>query len=138
MKLISACLLGINCRYDGRSKRHDGVISRFAGESLVPICPEQLGGLLTPRERAEQSGNRIITESGKDVTEHFVRGAEEVLRIAREFGATEAILKARSPSCGCGRVYDGTFSGNLIEGDGVTAAILKKNGINVMTEEDVE
>ena len=104
---------------------------------MIPICPEQLGGLSTPREPSEQRGNKVITKSGKDVTENFVKGAKEVLKLARLFGIKEAILKQRSPSCGYGQIYDGTFSGTVIKGDGVTTALLKINGIKVISEEDL-
>ncbi len=106
-------------------------------ETLIPVCPEQLGGLPTPREPAEIREGRVITKSGKDVTENFKRGAEEVLKIAKMFGIKEAVLKQGSPSCGCGRIYDGTFSGKIVEGDGVTVALLKRHGIKVITEEDL-
>jgi len=137
MKLCSACLLGIRCRYDGRSKPNDKIIELSKRETLIPICPEQLGGLPTPREPAEQSGNSVVTKSGRDVTESFTKGAEEVLRLAKLFNIKEAILKQKSPSCGCGKIYDGSFSDRLIKGDGVTAALLKRNGIKVITEEDL-
>lgn len=137
MKLCSACLLGIKCRYDGKNKPDGKVINLLKKEILVPVCPEQLGGFPTPREPAEQRGDKIVTKSGKDVTESFTRGAEQVLELARLLNIKEAILKQKSPSCGCGKVYDGTFSNRLIEGDGVTAILLKKNGIKVITEEDL-
>ncbi|MDD4989691.1 MAG: DUF523 domain-containing protein [Candidatus Pacebacteria bacterium] len=137
MKLCSACLLGIQCRYDGRSKPNDKVIELSEKEILIPICPEQLGGLPTPREPSEQKGGSVITKSGKDVSENFIKGAEQVLVLANLFGIKEAILKQKSPSCGCGKIYDGTFSDTLIGGDGITAALLKKNGIRVLTEEDL-
>ncbi|MBZ9572284.1 DUF523 domain-containing protein [Patescibacteria group bacterium] len=137
MKLCSACLLGIECRYDSKSKPNDKVIELSKKETLIPICPEQLGGLPTPREPSEQKGDKVVTKSGKDVTENFTRGAEQVLHLARLLNIKEAILKQKSPSCGCGKIYDGTFSDRLIEGDGVTVALLKKNGIKVITEEDL-
>jgi len=137
MKLCSACLLGIKCRYDGKSKPNKKVLELAKKEILIPVCPEQLGGLSTPREPAEQKGKKVITKSGKDVTKNFVRGAKQVLKIAKLFGIKEAILKQRSPSCGCGQVYDGTFTGTIIEGDGVTASLLKKHGIKVISEEDL-
>jgi uncharacterized protein YbbK (DUF523 family) len=93
--------------------------------------------LSTPREPSEQKGNRVISKTGNDVTDNFKRGAEQVLRIARLFGAKKVILKQKSPSCGCGKIYDGTFSGSIISGDGVTADFLKKNGIKVISEEDL-
>lgn len=106
-------------------------------EILIPVCPEQLGGLSTPREAAERKRKKVMTKSGKDVAQNFERGAKETLRIAKLFGIKEAILKQRSPSCGCGQIYDGTFSGKTIKGDGVTAALLKKNDIKVISEEDL-
>jgi len=137
MKLCSACLLGVKCRYNGRDARNKKVMALLKKEILIPVCPEQLGGLPTPREPAEIREGKVITKSGKDVTENFKRGAEEVLKIAKLFGISEAILKQGSPSCGCGRIYDGTFSGKIIEGDGITATLLKKHGIKVITEEDL-
>ena len=137
MKLCSACLLGIKCRYNGKGKLNKKVIKLMEKEMLIPFCPEQLGGLPTPREPAEQKENRAITKSGKDVTKNLERGAKQVLRLAKLFGIEEAILKQRSPSCGCGQIYDGTFSGRVIKGDGVTTALLKRNGIKVVSEEDL-
>jgi len=136
-KLISACLLGIKCRWDGKKKPNKKAINLARKEILIPICPEQLGGLSTPREPAEQKGKKVVTKSGKDVTGNFRRGAEQVLQLAKVFSVKQAILKQKSPSCGCGKIYDGTFSDRLIEGDGVTTALLKKNGIRVITEEEL-
>ncbi|MBE3085062.1 MAG: DUF523 domain-containing protein, partial [Bacteroidetes bacterium] len=104
---------------------------------LIPVCPEQLGGLSTPREPSEQNGGKVITISGVDVTRSFITGAEQVLILAQIYGIKEAILKQESPSCGCGRIYDGTFSNRLIQGDGVTTILLKKNKIKVITEQDL-
>ena len=137
MKLCSACLLGIKCRYDGKSARNRKVIMLLKAETLIPVCPEQLGGLPTPREPAEIRGKRVVTRSGKDVTENFKRGAKEVLKIAQLYGIKEAIMKQGSPSCGCGEIYDGTFSSKTIKGDGVTTALLKKNGIKVISEKEL-
>ena len=135
MKICSACLLGIKCRYDGKNKLNKKLVELAKKEILIPICPEQLGGLPTPREPAEQKGKKVITKSGKDVTKNFKKGARQVLRIAKLFGIKKAILKQRSPSCGCGQIYDGTLSGRIIKGDGVTATLLKRNGIKVISEE---
>ena len=135
--LCSACLLGVKCRWDGNEKLNKKVIERFKKEILIPVCPEQLGGLPTPREPAEQKGKKIITKSGKDVTKSFKKGAREVLKLAKLLGVKEAILKQKSPSCGCGKIYDGTFSGRTIKGNGVTTALLKRNGIKVISEEDL-
>lgn len=137
MKICSACLLGIKCRYDGKETKDKKVIDLSREEILLPVCPEQLGGLSTPREPAERRGKKVLTKSGKDVSENFEKGAEQVLKIAKRYGVKEAILKQRSPSCGCGQIYDGTFSGKIIDGDGVTAYLLKKNGIKVITEQDL-
>ncbi len=137
MKLCSACLLGIKCRYDGKSKEDKKVLELAKKEVLIPVCPEQSGGLPTPRESREIRGEKVITKSGKNETENHKKGAEEVLRLAKLFGIKEAIFKQRSPSCGCGEIYVGTFSGRIIKGDGVTAALLKKNGIKVISEEDL-
>lgn len=137
MKLCSACLLGINCRYDGKIIPNNEVIRLAKREILIPVCPEQLGGLSTPREPSEQNGGKVITISGVNVTCNFIKGAEQVLLLAKIYGIKEAILKQESPSCGCGRIYDGTFSNRLIQGDGVTTILLKKNKIKVITEEDL-
>src|SRR4030042_67370 len=138
MKLCSACLLGVKCRYDGNSKPDDKVLALAKKETLIPICPEQLGGLPTPRIPQEQRGDYVFNKEGIDVTKQFRRGAEETLRIAKLFNIREAIFKQKSPSCGCGKVYDGTFYDKIIKGDGVTTALLKKNGIRVITEEDLQ
>lgn len=137
MKICSACLLGVKCRYDGKEKPNKKVIALAKKEILIPLCPEQLGGLSTPREPAEKRGNYVLTKSGKDVTKNFKKGAKEVLKLAKLLKINEAILKQKSPSCGSGKIYDGTFSGHLIKGDGITAALLKKNKIKVITEEDL-
>jgi uncharacterized protein YbbK (DUF523 family) len=137
MKLCSACLLGINCRYDGGNNRNEKLIKLAKAEIIIPICPEQLGGLSTPRPPAEKVGNSVLTNAGKDVSEAFQKGAEETLKIAKFYGVKEAILKQRSPSCGNGQIYDGTFSGIVITGDGMTAKLLKENNINVISEEDL-
>lgn len=137
MKLCSACLLGVKCRYDGLSKENEKIIALSKKEILIPVCPEQLGGLPTPREPAEQHKGEVFTKSGKKVTTNFKRGAEEVLKLAKLYKIKEAILKQKSPSCGCGKIYDGTFSGKIIPGDGVTAALLKKNRIKTFSEEDL-
>ena len=136
-KICSACLLGVKCRYDGKSKPDDRVVKLAKKEILIPVCPEQLGGLSTPREPVEQKERKVITKLGKDVTENFKKGAEEVLKLAELFDVKVAILKQKSPSCGCGQIYDGSFSGTIIKGDGVTTSLLKNKGIKVITEEDL-
>ena len=135
--LISACLLGLKCRYDGHSAPAPAVeeLLRRPGLHFVPVCPEQLGGLPTPRESAERVGERILTRSGADVTAPYRRGAEGAASLAARLGCTCALLKARSPSCGSGRIYDGTFTGALVPGDGVAAAALKGAGLAVFDEE---
>ena len=137
--LISECLLGVACRYDGGSKPLDGaLLARLAQRyTLLPVCPEQLGGLETPRAPSERRGDAVIMVSGRDVTENYRRGAEQVLKLARQFGCTKALLKERSPSCGSGSIYDGSFSGTLTAGDGVTAALLKAHGIAVFGESQI-
>ncbi len=134
--LVSSCLLGLRCRYDGGEKADARILSLGKRRALVPVCPEQLGGLPTPRPPSERLGDRVLAKDGADVTDAFRRGAEETLRLIRALGCREAVLKARSPSCGCGTIYDGTFSGRVVPGDGVTAALLVENGVRVLTEED--
>ena len=129
--LVSACLLGINCKYSGGNNRLPEAEALAARFELVPVCPEQLGGLPTPRPCAERVGERVINRAGEDVTAAFRLGAERTAEIARSSGVRRALLQERSPSCGCGTVYDGTFSGTLTAGRGVTAALLEKNGVEV-------
>ena len=135
--LISACLLGVCCRYDGDSKAYPGIEQLARQHTLVPVCPEQLGGLPTPRPPAERRGDRVVTRSG-DVTEQYRRGAEETLKLCKLFGCEAAVLKERSPSCGRGAVYDGTFTGTLTPGDGVTAELLASHGIPVYGESQIK
>ena len=136
--LVSACLLGVRCRYDGASKPHPLMEELAKRHFLVPVCPEQLGGLPTPRPSSERQGDRVVAVTGADVTEQYRRGAEEALRLCRFFGCEAAVLKEKSPSCGCGAVYDGTFTGALTEGNGVTAELLTANGIPVYGESSLE
>lgn len=136
--LVSACLLGCPCRYDGKSKPHESILALLKEHTLIPVCPEQMGGLATPRPPAERKDGGVFTENGGDVTEQYRRGAEEALHLAKLYGCTCAVLKERSPSCGSGQVYDGSFSRTLVAGDGVTAALLKANGITVLGESEVE
>lgn len=132
--LVSACLLGCVCRYDGKSKPCPALLALMERHTLIPVCPEQLGGLSTPRPPAERREGGVFTQAGDDVTLQYRRGAEEALRLARLYGCTTAVLKERSPSCGSGLIYDGSFSGRLAPGDGVTAALLRANGIVVIGE----
>lgn len=138
--LVSACLLGLSCRYDGKSKPVDGIDRlRLQGQhTLIPFCPECMGGLPTPRPPAEIVGDRVISKEGVDVTAAYLRGAAETLRLMQLLGCDCAILKEKSPSCGHGLVYDGTFSGKLTPGDGITAALLTANGIPVYGESQIE
>lgn len=132
--LISACLLGLPCRYDGASKPQTWAEALAKHHRLVPVCPEQLGGLPTPRHPSERRGERVVMDTGEDVTEQYRRGAEAVLRLCRLLDCEAAVLKERSPSCGHGKIYDGTFTGTLTDGDGVTAALLREHGIRVYGE----
>lgn len=136
--LVSACLLGVCCKYDGGSNESEKVLKLKDKYHVIPVCPEQLGGLVTPRTPAERSGQEVLTKDGRRVTEQFQKGAQETLKLARFFGCQAAVLKERSPSCGSGVIYDGTFTGTRIPGDGVTAELLKKNGIKVYTEQETE
>ncbi|MCP5453371.1 MAG: DUF523 domain-containing protein [Spirochaetaceae bacterium] len=138
MILVSACLAGLRCKWNLESVEHPAVSRLFRAGLAVPACPEQLGGLSTPREPSELRDGRVYAKGGRDVTEEYARGAEETLAIARAFGCGVAVLKSRSPSCGCGSVYDGTFTGRLVPGDGVAAALLKANGIAVYDESDAD
>ncbi len=145
--LVSACLVGIPCQYNGDSCPHDQLQDLATQGGVLPFCPEVGGGLPTPRPPAEIQGGdggdvlegraQVVNIEGKDVTAEFLAGARKALRVAQRWGIKEAILKARSPSCGVGRIYDGSFSGRLVEGDGVTAALLKREGIIVKNEEEV-
>ena len=127
--LVSACLLGVPCRYDGQSKAHPLARALCEKHHAVPVCGEIFGGLPTPRPPAEIQGDRVVTRDGRDVTEAYRRGAEAAAQLARLTGAQAAVLKERSPSCGSGAVYDGTFSGVLTEGWGITAALLRQQGL---------
>ena len=138
--LVSECLLGIRCKYSGGSNPCPAVIQAVqAGRhTLIPVCPECLGGLAIPRQPSERVGDRVLSRTGEDVTAQYERGAQAALALAKLYGCTAAILKERSPSCGSGTIYDGSFSGRLTGGDGVTAALLRKNGIAVCGESALE
>ena len=137
--LISACLLGQYCRYDGKTKVYPQVqdLLRRDDIHLIPVCPEQCGGLATPRPAAERQGKRVVTTNGSDVTAQYQRGAEAALYWARLFHCTKAILKEKSPSCGHGQIYDGTFSRTLTAGDGVTVELLRAEGLEIIGESDL-
>ena len=136
--LVSACLLGVCCRYDGKSVPNERVIELKDDFTLIPVCPEIFGGLPTPRPPAERTGNLVMTLEGNDVTDRYLRGAREVLRLAGVFECRIAVLKERSPACGCGKIYDGTFSKTLTDGDGVAAQLLKTRGIDVFGESQID
>lgn len=140
--IVSKCLIGGCCRYDGKCKPDPELCALAASGRVIAVCPEQLGGLPTPRVSAELTGSgelvlegkaRAVTRDGRDVTDAFLAGACSALRTAEEAGAKRAVLKAKSPSCGMGLIYDGSFSGRLVRGNGVTAALFIKNGIEVET-----
>lgn len=126
--LVSACLLGINSRYDGTNAFREDLLKRYSHEILIPVCPEQLGGLATPRLEAEIRSDMVIDKSGRDVTKEFIRGAHEVLKIAGLLDIKKALLKERSPSCGVHFIYR---NGNIVNGMGITAELLENNGIEV-------
>ena len=137
MIIVSACLAGVPCRFDGQAKGYEKIKELVKSEKTILVCPEQLGGLTTPRLPSEIKGAKVFSKTGTDVTAQFTRGAEITLALEKEYGCNRAILKSRSPSCGRGKIYDGTFSGRLIDGNGFTADLLLKNGIEVMTEEEI-
>ena len=136
--LVSACLLGINCKYDGGNNKNEKLIEYLKDKEIIPICPEQLGGLPTPRIPAERLKNKVITKTKKDVTTNYQIGANEVLKLAKEFNIKKAILKSRSPSCGKDMIYDGNFSHTLINNHGVCAELLINNGIEVTSSDEWE
>lgn len=138
MVLVSACLAGEKCRMDGKDKLAPEIRRLVESGEAIPVCPEVLGGLPTPRSPSERRGDRVVNAAGEDVTEQFRRGAEEAFRICKENGCAMAILKSKSPSCGCGVIHNGRFDGGLIEGNGVFAQMLLDAGVPVMTEQDVQ
>lgn len=133
--LVSACLLGVCCRYDGKTKPSESIIALSKEHQLIPVCPEQLGGLSTPRPPAERQGDEIRRQDGGDVTAEYKKGAQEAARLYDLLQCDCAILKSRSPSCGKGVIYDGSFTGSFRAGDGVTAQLLKEKGIPVFSDE---
>lgn len=136
--LVSACLLGINCRYCGGGCECESVAALRERHELIPVCPEQLGGLPTPRAPHEIIKGRAVGADGKDNTEAYELGARETLRLFRLLRCDAAVMKERSPSCGSSIIYDGTFSGRRIRGMGVTARLLEENGIRVVSEETLD
>ena len=136
--LVSACLLGVPCRYDGQSKRHPLAQELCRRHRVIPVCGEIFGGLPTPRDPAERQGDKVISCAGKDVTKAYTKGAETALYFAKLNHVDFAVMKAKSPSCGKGLIYDGTFTGNKIPGNGVTVELLNANGIPVFTEDELD
>jgi uncharacterized protein YbbK (DUF523 family) len=141
--LVSACLLGVNCKYNGENNAQKKLIDYFESHPdycFIPICPEQLGGLPTPRKPCEmqQSSQKVLTQDGEDKTFEYQKGAAEALYIAKLAGAKLAILKEKSPSCGVHFIYDGTFQSIKIAGQGVSAKLLSENGIEIISEEDLD
>lgn len=136
--LISACLIGDKTKYDGKSNYHPLVKELLEKYELVPFCPEVEGGLPTPRQPSEIQKDKVVSAVGKDVTKNFKDGASKALMICHYLGIKTAILKDGSPSCGLNQIYDGTFSGKKIKGSGITAQLLIKNGIRVLSENDIE
>ncbi|MFC4102098.1 DUF523 domain-containing protein [Paenibacillus xanthanilyticus] len=147
MILVSSCLAGLKVRYNGTDCLDDAIAELIGSGQAATVCPELLGGLAIPREPAEIQGGdghdvldgraKVVTRSGEDVTALYVKGAYETLRQAREAGAEVVVLKANSPSCGSGMIYDGTFAGVRVSGDGVTTALLARNEIRVLSEEEL-
>ena len=138
MILVSACLLGENCKYNGGNNENACVKAYLEGKEYTAVCPETFGGLKSPRDPAEIRGGRVFLKDGTDVTDAFRAGADIVLEMAKKTGATVAILKEASPSCGRNFIYDGTFSGTKIKGCGITVQALLKEGITVKSEQDLE
>jgi len=148
MILVSACLAGINCNYKGESKPNKKIIELIKKGKAIPICPEQLGGLATPRSGARilsnkgldiiENRSRLITDDSQDVTDQYLRGAQEILKIIDDFNVLTVILKQGSPSCGNGKTQGGEERRELVQEDGVTVALLKKNGVQVYSEDDLE
>ncbi|WP_123054324.1 DUF523 domain-containing protein [Clostridium sp. JN-1] len=147
MILVSACLCGINCKYNGKNNLNKEVMKFLKKDEILPICPEQLGGLTTPRLPCEIKGgtgkdvlngkSKVISTNEDDSTEKFIRGAYETLSICKNFKVLSAVLKSKSPSCGCGKIYDGTFSKKVVNGNGVTAQLLIDNEIKVISEDEI-
>lgn len=140
MILVSACLVGINCKYSGGNNYNQKIFNLVKEGKAIPICPEQLGGLKTPRKPAEikniDGKKFVINNEGEDVTENFERGAIEVLNLAQNLNIKTAILQPRSPSCGVNKIYSGNFDGKLIDGNGILAELLIQNGVTVFTPEE--
>lgn len=141
MIFVSACLVGINCKYNGGNNYNEKVFNLVKEGKAIPICPEQLGGLTTPRNSAEikvvNNNTYVVDKEGNDFTVQFEKGAKEVINLAKKLNITKIILQPRSPSCGVGKVYSGNFDGKLIDGNGILADLCIKNGIKVINSEDL-
>ena len=135
--LVSACLLGVDCKYSGGNNYNEKVLKYLKDYEVIPVCPEIMGGLSTPRPPSERIHNKVISNQNIDVTNEYTKGANETLKLAKLFNIKKALLKAKSPSCGKGTIYDGTFTGTLVEGNGVTVELLEKHDIKVITEQDL-
>ena len=131
--LVSSCLLGLNCKYNGGNNYSKEIDEFLKDYDVIPVCPEIMGGLPTPRVASERLRDTVVTKDGKDVTEQYKKGAEEVLFLAKKYNVKKALLKLKSPSCGNEKIYDGTFTHTIIDRDGVTAELLKNNGIKIIT-----
>lgn len=136
--LVSACLLGENCKYNGKNNCSDSVFDFVTGHEVIAVCPEIFGGLGVPRSPAEIVGGQVINKDGKNVTQEYINGAETALNIALENGVDIAVLQSRSPSCGVKQIYDGSFSGTLVDGKGIFAELLEKHNIKIVDVEDIE
>lgn len=135
--LVSACLLGMHCRYNGTGVMCEELEQLKDTYNLIPVCPEIYGGMTTPRDPAERIGEKVVTSVGEDVTDYYRRGAEEILHLQKFYQCEIAILKERSPSCGYGHIYDGTFSGKIVDGNGVAAELLAENGARIIGESKI-
>lgn len=135
--LVSACLLGVNCKYDGENNINEKVLEYIKDKEVIPICPEIYGGLKTPRTPSEILKDKVMTKDNIEVTKEYRKGAEETLYLAKLFNVKKALLKAKSPSCGNKEIYDGSFTKNKTKGMGITARLLKENGIEILSEEEI-
>ena len=135
--IVSGCLLGCDCRYKGDNCKNEELLALAGKHTLIPVCPEQLGGLSTPRDPSEIVGDKVISNRGKDVTYEYTKGAEIALYVAKINNADAVLFKANSPSCGKGIIYDGTFTGNKIAGNGIAAQMFLNAGYNVFTENEI-
>ena len=137
--LVSACLMGFECKYCGGSNYigDEKMAALKEKYRLIPVCPESAGGLPTPRDPSERIGDKVISSKGADVTANYKKGADVALWLCKKYGCKKALLKAKSPSCGKDMIYDGTFSGTLLAGRGVAAELLAENGIEIISEKEI-